>query len=457
MTDFSPYQPVWTTGGNNPCYSEHPDFPNGHRYSAMVGRNVSGTYQIFILDSHDWGQTWAETQITFKTGGSAYGHQYIGSICPDLDGRGLHISWYGKGYHSHPHMKYYPSQNYVTSLLYKYRDAYGVWSCGNCTPYEHDASLSVIEYSGDHVYAIGYSRFRYQNIIQPSMATDSQGDVHIAYSHWGGWNPFFSHVWYNVWYRKMRPAVGTWGSLAYFRWSRFNTTELERPNLQVDYYDNPHICCTILHPTSSWPINSYTSCWFMNWNKGDPLCWPGTPVWMPYIYGGQFPVASPYAQLLWETPSPNSYYNRMALSHFYDEGTFDYPHCIYAVSASGVEAGVFHKYMDVTGWHTERVNSAWNSQYPLLTLGADGMIYSLALAGSGTSLWDYRKKASPELAWSAAERITGLLTSPRPVHLARPTHYPLEDQDCSPFMAIQNSIEKLFRCGMPASGFGYFM
>jgi len=456
----------WTgppTNGNNPCYSEHPGFPNGHRYAAMVTKAVAGTYNIFILLSYDWGQTWEEEQITFKTGGSATGYQYVGSICADLEGTGLHATWYGLGYHSHPHKKYYPSEEYVYSILYKYRDASGVWSPALCTPYEHDATLSVVEYGGDHVYAIGYPAFRYMDNYHPSMDIDpSCGDVHLVYSHWSGFNSAFRNAWYSTYYRKLEVSTGAWGELAIFRYvySSGAAPTMYRPNLQVDTYGNPQITSTIRRPVSGWGPDSNTTCWFMNPNKGDYLSWPGThATWDLHTLIGSFPVASPYAKLLFETPVSSgtpSYYSRMALSNFYTEGTFDYPHCIYEAHHSGYDYGVFHKYMDALGWHTDKVNGMWYCPYPSIAIGPDGMIYTLSMQ-SGTGLLRYSKKAIITDPWSDTETITGI-SSARQIHQRLPVPYPRDGQDCSPFMGMVGSTAKLFRCGYPAtSGYGFFM
>ena len=427
---------ITNQNGNNPCYAENPNLPNGHVYSAMVAKSVSGTYNIFILRSHDWGDTWTEEQITFMT---STRHQYIGSCCPDLDGRGLHVFWYGYGYGTY-------NQTFVYSMLYAYRDAYGVWS-----------GTQVVEYGRDLNYAPGYPRFRaICHLLSPSAAIDGNGDVHLSYIHYDTYNPYFlpGSAWDSIYYRKLDISSGVWGDLAHFHFHGNGATHCDflSQNLQVDYYGNPHICAVILSPVNGWGY-AYTTCWFMNPSGGDWTAWPGTQLaWDLHYYGGQLPVLTQYAELLYDTPASGtpSYYCRMALSHFYDEGTFDYPHGIYLTPG-----GVFHKYMDVTGWHTERVNSISGSTYPTLALGKDGMIYALTRALTQTN-WEYRKKALPADAWSDPETILAV-NYPRPVHHQFSIHYPLEGQDCSPFMAIHGGWAKLFRCGMPASGYGYFM
>ena len=451
----------WTgppTNGNNPCYTEHPGFPNGHRYAAMVSKSVAGTYNIFIELSYDWGQTWEEEQITFMTG-VGVGHQYVGSLSADLAGTGLHVTWYGFGYHSHPHPTYYPSQNYECSILYKYRDASGVWGPSLCTPYTHDPTLSVVEYSGDSKYAVGHSKFRYKNCYYPSIDIDAScGDVHIVFNHWWGWNSAFRHAWYNTYYRKLEVSTGAWGEAAYFAYVKGSVSpENWYPNIQVDSYGNPQITMNIRCPVSGWGPDAVTTCWLMNPNGGDYLSWPGTRSGHTYI--GEFPVASPYAELLYNVPVSSgtpSYYQRMALSPFYTEGTFDYPFCIFTVSHSGVEQGVFMKYMDATGWHTVRVNNIWNSVYPSIALGPEGMIYALARAAI-TSNHEYRKMSAPDGSWSTPETITSVATC-RQIHQRLPVPYPRDGQDCSPFMGMVGSTAKLFRCGYPAtSGYGFFM
>ena len=449
----------WTgppTNGNNPCYSEHESFPNGHRYAAMVSKSVAGTYNIFIEISYDWGQTWEEEQITFMTGGSATGHQYVGSLCADLVGTGLHVVWYGKGYHTNPHLTYYPSQNYEYSILYKYRDASGVWSAGDCTPYTHDATLSVIDYSGDSQYGVGYPDFRYKNCLYPSMDIDSSGNLHVAYNHWGNWNSAYRTVWYDTYYRKKLSGLGTWGELAVFRYCYGTVPQMLRPNLQVDSYGNPHITSTIQRPRSGWGPDTATTCWFMNPSQGDYTAWP-LGVRTSHTYTGVFPLGT-YSQLLYATAVSSgtpSYYSRMALSHVYDQGTYDYPHCIYNVSHSGVEQGVFHKYEDGGGWNDVRVNNVWISIYPSIVIGADGMIYTLARSDP-TTTYGYRKKATPSDPWSTVEEIT--CATVRHVQNRVPTIYPWDGQDCSPFMGMVGSQATLFRCGFPTTGsYGYFM
>ena len=429
------------TNGNNPCYSENPAFPDGHRYSAIVYRSVAGTYNIFVQDSYDWGQTWTETQITFMTG-TTRGHQYVGSCCPDLDGRGLHVFWYGYGYGNY-------NQTFVMSLLYAYRDSAGVWS-----------GTQIVELGLNNSYSPSYPRFRaICHMLLPSAQIDSKGDVHLAYEHPGSYNPYFlpGSARECIYYRKLNVLTGVWGELASFHYNGNGAThcDLHRPNLQVDQYDNPHITCVILSPVNGWGY-AHTTCWFMNPNKGDYTAWPGSTLpTNPRMYWYQFPVASQYAELLYDIPTASgtpSYYSRMALSPYYTEGTFDYPHCIYTEPA-----GVTHKYMDATGWHTVNITPATNCTYPSLAIGADGMIYALNMLGSGSAHWQYRKKALPADAWSAAEQINSI-SYPRQIHQQFPVHYPWDGQECSPFMASQSGWAKLFRCGFPAtSGYGYFM
>ena len=444
---------------NNPCYAEHESFPNGHVYRALVYKAVSGTYNIFLLSSYDWGQTWEEEQVSFNTGGNTTGHQYVGSVHTDLAGTGTHVVWYGLGYHQHPHRTYYPSQDHMFSILYKYRDSSGIWGIGNCTPYTHDATVAVVEYGGDMIYGDWHGDFVKQaSCMVPCIDIDSNGDVHCAFEHYGSWNSISRHRWYDAWYKKLIVSTGVWGDTAWFDYTGGTVSEMRRPNIQVDTYDNPHISMTIKDPINTWHYDAHTTCWLANNGGGAIDSWPylsrtGTRLW------GQFPVANVMAELLYDTPYGSagtpSYYHRMALSNFYTEGTFDYPHCIYSVFAAP-NTGTWYKYMDATGWHSERI-STYTSNYPSIAIGVDGMIYALALKGSGSGIYEYSKKALPTDAWSSPEEIASI-SAPRQVHHRLPVHYPWDGQDCSPFMASQSGWAKLFRCGFPASGgYGYFM
>ena len=301
------------------------------------------------------------------------------------------------------------------------------------------------------------------NCYYPSIDIDpSCGDVHLAYCYVSGWNSAFRHAWYTTYYKKLEVSTGAWGEFAYFHYVYGSgaAPEMWWPHLQVDSYGNPHITSTIRRPVAGWGPDAATTCWFMNPNKGDYLSWPGTHAgWNQHYLIGSFPVASPYAALLYDTPVATgqpSYYSRMALSNFYTEGTFDYPHCIYEVHHSGVEWGVFHKYMDALGWNTDRVNSVWYNPYPSIAVGPEGMVYTLAMP-SGSGIVEYRKKAILTDPWSDVENITGI-TYARQIHQRLPFHYPWDGQDCSPFMGMVGSTAKLFRCGYPpGGGYGYFM
>ena len=451
---------------NNPCYAEHESFPNGHVYRALAYKSVAGTYNIFLLSSYDWGQTWEEEQVTFNTGGNTTGHQYVGSISTDLAGTGTHIVWWGLGYHQHPHKTYYPSQDHMYSVLYKYRDASGVWSPANCTPYTHDATLAVVDYGGDMHYGDYHPDFVKQaSCMVPCIDIDSNGDIHCANEHYGSWNSISRSRWYDVWYRKLNVATGVWGDTAWFDYCNGTVSDMGRPNLQVDSYDNPHITMTIKDPIGTWYYDAYTTCWICNDNGGALDDWPhisrtGTRLW------GNFPIADDCAELLHDIPYGSagtpSYYHRMALSPMYlwDTRTppIGFPHCIYNVNDPlNAKYGTYHKYMDATGWHEVRIGSVGYAPYPSIAVGVDGMIYVLTRAATSAN-YEYYKKALPSDAWSAAEAILSVST-PRQVHHRLNVHYPWEGQDCSPFMASQGGWAKLFRCGFPPTGggYGYFM
>ena len=436
------------TTSNDPCYTEHEDFENGHRYSAMIGKSVSGTVNIFIYDTSNWGQSWEETQITAMTGGSTTGDQYVGSVCPAIDGKGLHCVWYGLGY-AQIGATYYPSQKYCTSLLYRYRDADGVWG-----------ATEVIKYSQDSQYAQGYPRYRIYNNRTPCIAIDSIGNVHVVWTYLDSWNTFFlpGASWYSCWYSRRNVVTGAWEETVRFRYVDNNLRPSHQlPNIQVDSHDNPHITCALMNPVRSptWGVDASTTVWFANDQQGDITGWPGW--WSGSYYGSDFPHSDPMAEILCNYPSSYSVsiYARMALCPLYTEGTFDYPHCIYLTTLAPY-TGVWHKYMDATGWHEERVNSISSSVYPTLAIGADGMIYALTRAFTSAN-WEYRKKALSADVWSAPETIEGI-ASPRPVHHTWPISYPLDGQDCSPFMASHDGWAKLFRCGIPVTdSYGYFM
>ena len=429
---------------NNPVYGEHPDWPNGHVYVATYVEDVGGTDNVFVCFSTDWCQTWTHEQVTFMTGGSATGDQYSGSIAVDINGNGFHLVWYGKGY-GQPSAPFYPSQLYQTSLLYGFRDSVGVWT------------TSIIQYSGDVEYGDWHPDFRYKNCTVPSIAIDQLDNVHLAYQYWNSRNFVTRRTWDITWYRKRDHTTGVWGELARFLYGIYDATpfEMPHPNLQVDYYGNPHITARIKKPNSSWGVEGRTTIWFCNDQQGAFAGWAGSKSGTA-VYG-EVSVNTRRA-LLYEGPASTgvSIYSRLALSHHYDQGTYDYPHCVYEVHHSGVEQGNFYKYLDGTGWHTEKLNNLWNADNPSIAIGADGWIYTLVEITPG--VYEYRKRTDPASPWSTPENIAASLTSPRHLHQRYPIQYPADGQDCSPFMGMVGSQATLFRCGFPAtSGYGYFM
>ena len=431
---------------NNPTYGEHPDWPNGHVYACAYSKLTNGTYNIFFSYSTEWGQagTWVEEQVTFMTGGSETGHQYGPTVAVDINGNGFHLSWFGLGY-AQIGLPNYPAQKYMTSILYAFRDSTGVWT-----------STEVVDYSADLQYAPTYPSQRWYNHRVPCIAIDEWDNVHIAYMT--PWDHPYTVTHFAIRYKKRDHTTGVWGESVRLAYGQ--QVDLANPNLQVDSYGNPHITCIVKKPTSSWGSGTKTTCWIANDNQGERTAgWPGTYTESYQFYGGVFPNGDPMAELLYDIPAASgtpSVYSRMALSPIYTEGTYDYPHCVYQ---SSLVDHNYYKYLDATGWHTEDMGYTLNAQTPSIAIGADGMIYTLLRNGDIETTFEYLNRINPASAWTGAEIITGIIY-PRHLFQIQPSQYPLDGEDCSPFMALNGTTLKFYRCGLPASaitGYGYFM
>lgn len=412
-------------------------YGDGVRFCSYM-KSVAGKKQIFVGVSRDEGETWDIEQVT----SSAYDH-YESSCAIDVPGTGLHLVYAAKGYGSTE------IRRANTSIIYNYRYPDGSWR-GEWT-------------------IIGGGPVHYADAWHPCIAIDSSDNVHLA-CIWGiNYSSYFGYTLPAGTYRRFNAAGGVVsgvGDRHEFRYG-YHATQcmLNKPNIQVDSYGNPQITYIIKKPRADFGANCFTSVWIANFQQGHIDGWPGTryPGIPTYCVG--YLNDAPNAHVLCDkdkrtgvgtVPNYPSYYARMALSHNYDEGAYDYPHCVFSFVGYGIyPGGTYYTWKDGTGWHDEVIALNSPPDSPSIAIGADGVLHSVVEDVIGAS-FGYRQKASPAEAWSAKTVISSV-NYPRQLSQLLYAPFPLTGAPCSPFMAVEGTTLKYFKCESFSRGYGYFM
>jgi hypothetical protein len=168
------------------------------------GRDTSpgyNGYRIQYSNSADGGSTWGNYSVVAKSTTTC--NFYYPSIAVDSKDK-VHITWYGYNY---------ATNRYSYNIRYINRTAAGVWS--PITLVTNDMA----------------NRYHYY----PSIAIDSKDNVHIT---WYG-RTAATGTRYNIQYRMMDHATGTWGSIKLITSS--STSSQYSPNIVIDIKDNVHI------------------------------------------------------------------------------------------------------------------------------------------------------------------------------------------------------------------------
>jgi len=427
---------------NSVTYGENVAWTNGNVHFCTYNKLVGGYYQVFVAFSLDNGTTWTEEQVTTDN----Y-HKYGSSCCMDIYGTGVHLVFSTLGR---------LNSIYTKAMMYNFRTfvtaTTGTWGVEQ-----------YVEKSGWNVNHPGYPAFRHENCDAPSIAIDASDNVHCAFEHWDTFNTLTRRGWQCVMYQKRDAVSGNWGEKVTLRYKNGGIRPiLKIPNLQTDFYGNPHIVCTINKPLASWGSDTHTTCWIANDMQGDKLGWPGSYDAYYSYYIGTFPTDD-MCQLLYDTPTASagavSNYPRLALSHIYcDEiAGYDYPHAVYMVISPGSPIGPYYKYKDSIGWHTEAITTGGPTiNSPSIALAPNGLIHTVVPDESVGAKYDHRTKVTPDASWSVTKEIEGLLY-PRQEHQRYPVQYPMDDMACSPFIAVTGSTLTYYKCADESDDYGYFM
>ena len=428
---------------NDITYGENILWSGGTIIFSSYMKSVSGVQQIFVNKSYTGGETW-ETPEQVTTGGY---NKYGSSCCMDINGTGLHLVYSAKGHGA-------VNQRPQKSMVYRFRDADGVWS-----------AETVIEQAGIYTW---------HNATSPSIAIDSAGYLHVSYS-WAYNSGYFGGAFQGIGYKKYNGASLL--AYAYMYYGPYSAN-LFNQNIQVDYYGNPHLVFNIRRPTAAFGANVTTTAWIVNLQQGHIDGWPGTRLYGNRCFGYLNEAINCHVlctKSLTGDPFPDpeeryspSLYKRLAHSHSLVEGNnyydgvneYDYPHCVYNFNAPGTiyTIGTYYTWKDDSGWHDELISlSPSSSPSPSIAINPDGKIHTVIPEPVNISSgYDYRQRTTYNSAWSSKISVVGL-TAPRQLFQRYPIQYPMDDMQCSPFMAVQDNALKFFKCADIVTGYGYFM
>ena len=422
---------------------------------------VSGVQQIFIAYSTDGGETWTPEQVTTLADVRGAYNKYGSSCAVDINGTGLHLVYASKGYG--------PTANRRAgrTMMYKFRDASGVWSAEQVTG-------SVAE------------EVTYRQYYQPCIAIDSSDNVHMACIYGNSYSSFFGWTTYLINYVKRNSITGVWGDRAYLYYGVSDATgnyyNLRRPNIQVDSYGNPQIVCHCLRPITAYDVQCYTTVWFANLQQGALAGWPRIYFVAPYwVYSPIYERINSHILCDKDRSGPGgtgspgdanspSTYARLALSHssvgdncYYDGvNEYDYPHCVYNFSRIGFPdpIGTYYTWKDDYGWHDELISvGPASSPNPSVAINPDGKIHTIIPAPITAGTYDYRQRATYDEPWGL-KVSTPNIYYPRQLVQLNSTQYPMNTMACSPFLAMSGATGtelKFFKCADVVTGYGYFM
>jgi len=438
-------QDAGDNSSNNITYGEEAWWPDGNIVFCSYMKVVSGVQQIFVNKSYTGGVTW-ETPEQVTSGNY---HKYGSSCCMDVHGCGLHLVYSACGYGATA------GKRANQSIIYQFRDADGVWSI-------------------ETIIQLPYTASTWNDSTHPCIALDSSGNVHLVYS-WGiNFSIITGRTVYVVVYRKYNGV--DWNTKAAFLYGG-NEQYSDRPNIQVDYYGNPHVVMHIKQPTPSFYSTTYSTVWIANLQQGHIDGWPGTrpvPAYPWYCKGWLSDTINSHVlctKLYTGTPPSSfhhpSYYCRLSLSHssvgdncYYDGANeYDYPHCVYDFNYGDTiyTVGTYYTWKDDSGWHDELISaSPSSSPSPSIAINPDGKIHTIIQEPVVPAKYDYRQRVTYDEMWGAKVSISELI-APRQLVQRYPVQYPMDVMQCSPFIAVQGSSLKFFKCPDVVTGYGYFM